>query len=278
MISGFLSAFGLERENNVLRYYKKRAIKLLPLYFLVVFWYVVTEYLLELIYPHIPTDDAHLGWLRYFFFLNCFLSSNTYFWSNLGITWTIPVFFWFYVIAPILKRIINLCDENWFIVLSIAILSFIWFDTIYPCRWFHYSWFLLVGMSLFYILREKKYGFFLLIAIIMIASLLARSKIYFLSCILILFFSTGIICDSYIEKMPLALKKMIDTIDEYSYALYLVHGIVFCSIIDRLELFQIEISNVEKGIIAVALSAVGTWSIHSLFEKPVQKWLTRRWL
>lgn len=79
-------------------------ISILPLYYLVILYYFITENVLNHFTPVIPTDDLGVGWFRYIFLLNGFLNGNSYFWNNLGITWTIPVFMFFYLIAPWILR------------------------------------------------------------------------------------------------------------------------------------------------------------------------------
>lgn len=277
LISGYLAAAGLERESSIARYYQKRGIRLLPLYVLIIIWYLITETLLEVVYPHIPNDDACLGWLRYVFFLNCFVNSNNYFWSNLGITWTIPIFFWFYAIVPVIKKLINRLHNKWFAVLSILIVVSICVDFIYPCKWFHYSWILLVGMMLCYVIRDNKtIAFFVTTASLASIFLLLKQRTLFLTCILVDVFVIGLSCEPLIKKLPQHFKNIINKIDAYSYSMYLVHGVVFCSVIDRIDLLPFDIGDAWKGVIAVVLSITGAWVVHTFYEKPVQDWLKKR--
>ncbi len=90
LISGYLAAktFFDHPETSLREYYTKRAIAILPLYYIVIAYYFVSETLLS---SPLPTDELGLGWLRYVFLLNGFLTSKTNFWGNLGITWSIPV-------------------------------------------------------------------------------------------------------------------------------------------------------------------------------------------
>ena len=64
IISGFLAARSLcARKSNPLEYYKKRALTILPLYYVIILWLFVSDSCLN--YLHIidiPADEYHLGW------------------------------------------------------------------------------------------------------------------------------------------------------------------------------------------------------------------------
>ena len=66
------------------------------------------------------------------------------------------------------------------------------------------------------------------------------------------------------------LLRVFDVLDEHSYTLYLVHGIVFCGIIDKFE-----VGLVLRVLIAVVGTAFLTWIVHKLYEKPVQSLLRK---
>ncbi len=79
ILSGFLAANSLNKNNKLLHYYKKRIITILPLYYFVILYYFITENILNIYFHHIPSDTIGLRWLRYLFILNRFIKSNTYF-------------------------------------------------------------------------------------------------------------------------------------------------------------------------------------------------------
>ena len=81
LISGFLAAKAIcdNPEIDVKKYYLKRAIAILPLYYLVIFYYFITENILNHFVSVIPPDDLGLGWFRYLFLLNGVLNSYTSF-------------------------------------------------------------------------------------------------------------------------------------------------------------------------------------------------------
>ena len=58
--------------------------------------------------------------------------------------------------------------------------------------------------------------------------------------------------------------------------MYLAHGIVFCSLIDRIRDF--DIPKFILGVIAICLSITATIVIHDFLEKPIQKFLKEKLL
>lgn len=111
-LSGYLSMVSMERSGSVLEFYKKRLLRILPLYWSV----LVISYILQLI-----TYLSRLGlgafalngpcsvrYLRYFFFLNMFIPSDKFdLWNNMNGFWTMPAFVFFYLTVPLLYKIIR---------------------------------------------------------------------------------------------------------------------------------------------------------------------------
>ena len=71
-------------------------------------------------------------------------------------------------------------------------------------------------------------------------------------------------------------QKWIDRLDEHTYTIYLVHGVVFCSLIDRLK--PLGVPSVIIGGIAILLTTVGTILVHKWIEKPIQTLLRKELL
>lgn len=273
IISGFLAAKGLVgREIKTGAYYYKRAVHILPLYFLSILYFFVTENFLEPYLHQIPPDAAGLGWLRYLFFLNGFIKSDTYFWSNLGITWTIPIFVVFYLTAPMILRHIHSFSSGCMIAGTVILLTRE-LSEIYSCTVFGSLYVFYFGVIAYCAI---KYGyaiptalFFQLLAIVMIV--FNKTEYMYVS----LFSGIAILLVMMEDQLnlPSRVAKWIDYIDQRTYTLYLVHGMVFCSFIDRLYLLDSPFW--VRGILAVTLSTIGTILVYRFYEKPVQSWLTK---
>lgn len=109
LISGFLACRTAEiRPGGGLRgvavYYRKRLLRILPLYYVVILGQMVLH---GLILRDVPADPGGLYWLRYFFLTNACIPGPDNFWSNLGATWTVGLFVFFYLCAPLLIRLIG---------------------------------------------------------------------------------------------------------------------------------------------------------------------------
>lgn len=76
-------------KKELLTYYKKRLVRILPLYYGVILYNILLH---GLILKDIPADPQGLYWLRYFFLTNSVIPAPNDFWGNLGATWTISVY------------------------------------------------------------------------------------------------------------------------------------------------------------------------------------------
>lgn len=108
LISGFLACRSRELMpgngwRGVLAYYCRRFFRILPLYYAVILYNMALHCL---ILKDVPADPAGLYWLRYFLLTNAVIPGPDNFWSNLSATWTISLFCFFYLCAPLFVRLI----------------------------------------------------------------------------------------------------------------------------------------------------------------------------
>ncbi|MBQ8902264.1 MAG: acyltransferase [Bacilli bacterium] len=271
IISGLLAAMGLQKKEKISTYYKKRAINILPLYYIVILWYFITELFLNKYLHHIPIDVNGIGWFRYVFLLNGFIGNETYFWSNLGITWTIPIFAFFYLIIPFIIKLMKNYKTS-FVVMIIIFFGTSRLNIIYPCTIFENISYFFIGTFVYYCWKDDKLRFssifFLIISIIY--SIFGIINYHFIFATIL-----SILLEKEV-KLPNIVQKIIDRVDGYTYTFYLVHGIVFCSLLDKLPLLQITLSKFVIGFIAIVLSLTGTVIVHDFIEKPIQKFLSKR--
>ena len=271
VISGYLICFSLSKKQSILQFYKKRAVRILPLYFFCVLYFFITE---TFIFQDIPPDPYGLGWLRYIFCLNGIVPSDEYFWSNIGITWTIPVFMSFYLCAPLLKKICNtVLSSSVVLLISIGIAVIInhrlsgWLSAFiyFPC--------FIIGIIVFHVKKNSKQFWMILVFQIfvfivkwckwdgVIYKITKDGDLYLVS----LVFATLIVLSDQMKVKRISIKKALDVLDEHSYTLYLVHGIVFCGIIDKFQFNKWIIA-----LIAILLTIILTITIHKFIEKPIQ--------
>lgn len=277
LISGYLCAMSfINKPNfNVKQYYIKRAITILPLYYLIILYYFITENILNIFVDVIPPDSLGLGWARYIFLLNGFVNADTYFWNNLGITWTIPVFAFFYLIAPwFLKRIKNIATS--IVVLIFVSLLCISMNYFCPGRIFSNLPIFFIGVVVYtctYKNCNKEASVIFLTLSLPFLLLNYYSEAYVLIFAGIL--SILVICVDSI-KIPSKLKKIIIVLDKYSYSIYLMHGVVFCSILDRLN--AIHTHKIIIVVVAILGTALSVFVVGKYVEKPLQSYLTKKFV
>ncbi len=277
LISGYLCCLSFFKKDKIdtKEYYIKRAIAILPLYFLVIIYYFISENILNYFFNIIPSDKAGLGWFRYIFLLNGFVNSDTYFWSNLGITWTIPIFAFFYLVAPwIMKRVTSTKSATitWGTIFVITHII----NLFYSCTIIENIHFFFLGFIIYTCVYEKN---FKKPSVILLTSSLVFLILNKLSLAYAFIFSTiALNFIGYSKKLHLSDKFLtaINLLDKYSYTFYLIHGIVFCSLLDRL--IKLGTSQLIIALIALIVSPILTFIVGKFIEQPIQTFLRKKLL
>ena len=132
-------------KKELLTYYKKRLVRILPLYYAVILYNILLH---GLILKDIPADPQGLYWLRYFFLTNSMIPAPNDFWGNLSATWTISLFAAFYLLVPVFVRLIRGCTSAFFSYVLALILRYLWVKTGYGdyMMIFYYLHYFLLGM------------------------------------------------------------------------------------------------------------------------------------
>lgn len=275
LISGFLAikTFKENKKINIKEYYIKRAITLLPLYYFVILIYFIFENICNNYMNLIPLDDKGLYWFRYLFLLNGFINSDTYFWANLGITWTIPIFAFFYIIAPFILKKIKSFSSSIICYISVFGITRV-FSYFYECNIFTYIHYLFLGVVLYYALKEKKEVITSLVFLVfcLVAGIYQKFEwlyVFIFCCMILLLFKVKF-------KLPNFLEKIIDVLDKYSYTLYLGHGVIFCGILDKLILLGT--SRIIILLISIFGTILFTFIVGRYIEKPMQKFFKSKLL
>ena len=248
-------------------YYKKKAVRILPLYYFVIIYYMITETLF--FNNDIPVDSLNLEWNRYIFLLNGIFPSDNYFWSNLGITWTIPVFVFFYLISPIIYRLVKSTKHA--VICFVTCLLIRMTVAHYMNGYFSmltYMVFFLLGIIAYFVKKEhKEIAAIAILVVITIAELGVQGK---LEWAYVFLFTVLIIISDQFKIQNKVLNWIIDTVDNYSYTLYLIHGVIFCGLIDE---FQFPI--IVRLFIAIFGTLFFTVLVYQYFELPVQRKLKK---
>ena len=86
-----------------------------------------------------PHDWAGLGWLRYIFIIGQYIPGENQ-WRNLSFTWTIGIFVLFYIMTPILARIMKTYRSS-LVGLAVTYLCMIGLDILYARLEITRDWF-----------------------------------------------------------------------------------------------------------------------------------------
>lgn len=287
VISGYLACFSLAHAKSIVQFYKKRAFRILPLYYFSILYFFLTE---SIVFRHIPKDAMHLGWLRYIFCLNGIVPSEGYFWCNIGITWTIPVFVLFYILAPLIVKVAKSTLSSTLVLIASIGVSYIinayargWFSAfsympcfiigilVYNAKKENLIFITTAGLQLFVFITQNGewQGY--------ISKIIINSELFVISAI----FATIVLVTDNFALNSKRITRILDILDEHSYTLYLVHGITFCGIIDKFDINEFNSSItavVFRLFISIVLTAILTIVIHRYYEKPIQKKLSDRFL
>ena len=193
VLSGFLAGHSFEKKVDEKAYYKKRAIRILPAYYIAVIGSILFRHL---VLKDVTFDIFKIGWIRYVLGLNTILpSDNYYLWNNTYGLWTMSCFIWFYIMAPVIFKLIKtLKNSIRFLIFSFGI-SIIWKIVIYSifseisgidslnvltgASPFGVLYQFAIGIVVYFVLKEKKnYLGITLLAIISICGLILNRYIF----------------------------------------------------------------------------------------------------
>jgi peptidoglycan/LPS O-acetylase OafA/YrhL len=274
VLSGFLIMESLEREHSVRRFYRKRLLRILPEYYIILLTGMIVW---DILLGQMPKDVLHLGWFRYFLCLNTIVpSGNYYYWNDLWGLWTISCFMFFYLVAPLIKKWVtdfrkSLVFLAGSIVLGYAVKKLIVIalagtamDSVEmfagDTPFFNLMIFAL-GVCAWYALREGKETLYLMMCIALVGGLLffgiSNRMTWGALTVVALLAGRGI----SIQNQHLG--GIIDVVSRYSFTIYLVHFPVF----QILEYAVGErMSNAVYALVAAVLIVAVSVGIHRLAE------------
>ena len=108
----------------MLDYYRNRAIRILPSYYVAI---IVTIIFHQCVLRDVTADIFKLGWFRYFIGFNMMIpSDNYYLWNNAHAFWTMSCFMWFYILTPLILGFVRTLRQS-VLFLSFTFLgSYVW--------------------------------------------------------------------------------------------------------------------------------------------------------
>ncbi len=276
LISGFLIMSTLGKRETLKQFYTKRFFRIAPVYYFVIIFSII-----YLNINKVQFEPDSIGWARYFTFTSTLLPSNDPNWINWGATWTISSFVLFYLIAPLLYKIINtynkaivyigfqilvsfyLLDDVYNIVgkiLGVDLTSVLGYSPIINLSYFAF------GIAAYFAINENKtFNYIIFLSILLIVQQsgftygFSRIPYTIAGTIMILLLNNR-------ELNNQKVSRAITSLSKYSYTLYLVHPLtvyVFGS-------YKINFSNTYNYLIALTLVIfIVTFLTYHIIEKPL---------
>lgn len=236
VISGYLgcSYFFRCSDSTVIEYYKKRSLRILPIYYAAI---LAAMIYVELFTQGFNKDVFYLGWARYYLGLNTLLpSADFWHWNNAFGFWTMTNFIVFYALIPFVIKIITTYKRSVILFIICYIIHcavrlilkhsvteapfpdlnyMIWYSPLVQMQYFA------LGVLTFFAVKENKKSIaaILLIAIAMLPERFCSISLLYavLTCLFIISVNDK---DINITGIP---KKSLQFISKYSFHIYLSH-------------------------------------------------------
>lgn len=251
ILTGFLALNSKDIYENKVRYWKKRAVKILPLYIAVLLFYFL--YQLVLTQNFISAFKYAMG-------------------DNVGGTWTLHTFILFYLFVPFIVNIVNTYSKAcilWILTFAmrLVLITLNLGSDVSPLR---HLCFCVMGMVLFYAMKEKKeYSMIFCALSIAIFWMIQKSGDGFL--VYSLLFVVMIFSSQQISIKQGIIKKIVEIIDQYSYEIYLVQGVVGCLFMDGRQMNRI-VTFLYMFIGTIVIAFIAHWIIVKPCERLFEDW------
>lgn len=249
VLSGYLAVKTYKKKEPIRTYYKKRAFRILPTYYLAITFAVITNISMKI---SLPEDPFHLGWFRYYLGMNMILPSKDYLvWNNAYGWWTMGTFIGFYILVPLIMKLIDSFKKAIISIPILVLISGVWkriylflfnavnydnIDVTIAGGTIQILVQFAVGICTYFALKESKIGECLLMDGIILVGAFILGKNNFLWCAIagIFILSAQFICGG---GGKIKIRKFVKFWSRQSYYIYLVHLIVI-QVLDQLQWFE----------------------------------------
>lgn len=242
VLSGFLCTATYRRKIGILNYWKKRACRILPAYYVAVYLGLLVHWLLI---KDITVDSLVRGSVRYVFALNMILPAPNYdVWNNMYGLWSMSCFIGFYVFAPFIMKCVDSARKSIILIFLAVLIWMVWkssvrmiwgasysveyLDMLSGTSFFGKLYQFCFGITVFYFLKDKKswegIAFFALC--LAAGEALGRSEIVWCSIAAIMIIAAVSIEEKCVVQVSWA-TRFIKQLSAESYHIYLSHMIAF---------------------------------------------------
>lgn len=275
ILSGFLALYTYSaKKYTVWKYWLTRLLKILPVYYAIVIYdFIVHAFFVK----DMPPDAYGLGWLRYIFIIGQYVPGENV-WRNLSFTWTIGIFVLFYLLVPLINKLVRSYRASLVGIIVMVVFTNI-LNSVYIKYGIDKEWF----SPLFYIVyfmfgvaacravqehKENNAALFMSLVLLLNFALSRFQSLYTVSALftIILLVSIGM------EFKNAYLQKAFDILDRYSYEIYLGHAVIM----DLIDIIAFKAQPLSKPAVLV-LGIIGTVivsvALYHGVDKPVNKLL-----
>lgn len=245
ILSGFLSMRTLDKELANLNYYINRCKRILPLYWSAILLMNIKNVLIAIVNGEELYFSSWGGWinhlLRYLLGLQCVIPSEN--WAinnNQGALWTMSSFFFFYAVAPVLKKYCNSYRKSMFLLIGLGSCTPMLIKTIkvllsqYPVEsridLFAINnplttlYCFVFGSTLFYAIKDNKQFYYCLL--LLLFSIITSARLYFYEVLFTVVVCIAYYCNLKSDSMSHHLYAMLRLFSKMSFAVYLIHPII----------------------------------------------------
>ncbi|MFC7595430.1 acyltransferase family protein [Terrabacter sp. GCM10028922] len=293
VLSGFVLTWGWTSTSRVSDFYIKRAARVYPLH-------VLTAFAMALLLGRAGVDWTALP--ANLVLLQAWSPDPAVYLSFVGAAWSLSCEVFFYVCFPLLVSLLSRCRHviRWAVAIVAAtiaggtLVSMVWpssAEYLYHLPMFRLADFT-VGILVCLAIRR---GWRLvigpaaaaaLVATVYLCVLLAQTstgsgieRSWFYSVLMVLPF--GLLIASLAGRelsggVPLLRAKGLVLLGQWSFALYLVHGVVLAALQEHVRELR-GAPAVIVGMAVVALVVTSSWLVHTLYERPIEAAVRRRW-
>lgn len=285
VISGYL-AFASMSNKSVSQYYKSRVLRILPTYYFciaLVYFADIVMAIQDGVLGEVLKGQCSIRFLRYVFFLQCFIPSDNWnMWNNHNALWTMSSFIGFYLLAPWIYRII----KNTYVGMAVVFLAMIsrpWMiETIkrtfsnYPEE-AHIEWFasmnpltelycFLLGAVLYIAIRESRQYLYLLV--LLLGLIVSSVDWYKFEIVFVVLAALSVLCKNITSNTTIS--KFISWLSNGSFTLYLIHPLVL--VIAKRNWYKLGIENETiHGIVLYACCIAVSYFMHYCVISRIEK-------
>ena len=238
VLSGYLCVASGYHNAGIWAYYRKRAVRILPAYYISIICGMLVHYVLL---KDVTQDSLYLGWLRYFLGLNIILPSSNYaLWNNMYGLWSMSCFIGLYLMAPFIFRYVRSLKHAILFMGFAVLLKDVWeeftlvlfagrsnFEELYwliGASPFGKLYQFCFGIMVFFFIKEKKVfeGIVVLCCALLIGEVLGLTEVLWCALTSIL-----ILAVNFLSYHNSQVEKIISFLGKESYHVYLSHFVAY---------------------------------------------------